>query len=55
MVEVDLFLFFLRKVAVVAIISVLGQHAYVMFGELIDDFLHHRGLSRAGSAGNAQY
>ena len=54
-IEINLFLFLLRKVAVVAVIGILRQHTYVMFGKLIDDFLYHRSFSRAGSAGNTQY
>ena len=52
MVEVDFLFLLLREVAIVAIVRVLRQHADVMFGELVDDFLNHGGFSRAGSAGD---
>ena len=35
----------LEAKAVVAVVGVLGQHADVVFRELVDDFLHHGGLS----------
>ena len=51
-IEVDLLLFCLGEVSVIAIIGVLRQHTDMIFGKLVDDFLHHRGLSRAGTSGN---
>lgn len=51
-VEVDALLLLLRQVAVVAVIRVLRQHTDVMFGELVDNFLHHGCFSRAGAAGD---